>query len=90
MTGDLHPYLAAGQALHPVADWALNQALILGPGLLFGAFCIATAVVCARIRDWRDHRRNLRIHRKPGTDRQLLDACEAAWNADTAPRKENP
>jgi hypothetical protein len=57
-------YLAAGQSLHPVADWAVDQVLLYGPGFALTAGCIAISAVCARIRDWRTHRRNIRARRE--------------------------
>jgi hypothetical protein len=57
-------YLAAGQSLHPVADWAVDQVLLYGPGFALTAGCIAISAVCARIRDWRNHRRNIRARRE--------------------------
>src|SRR5690606_9927702 len=57
-------YLAAGQSLHPVADWAVDQVLLYGPGFPLTAGCIAISAGCARLRDWRNPRRNIRARRE--------------------------
>ncbi|WP_328336817.1 hypothetical protein [Streptomyces violaceus] len=93
--------------------WLHDQVATYGPGLALTAACIAASWTCAKVRGWRDRRRELRDRRaalrlerqqmarlrdaidtapliptQPGHDNDLLDACEAAWNADT--RKEKP
>lgn len=81
MIDNLALYLAAGQSLHPVADWALDQVLIFGPGFAIIAGCIATSAVCARIRDWRAHHRTIRARREQlRHDRQQMARLRDAIN----------
>lgn len=50
---DLALYLAAGRAAHPIADWAIDQMLTYGPGViligaLYGLYCTSDAVRARR------------------------------------------
>ncbi|MEU2566578.1 hypothetical protein [Streptomyces althioticus] len=90
---------AAGPSPHPVADWLLDMALIVGPYL---AVCLLAYLLREIYRGIRDllHQANRQVDdalttpvpaaadNQPGTDTDLLDAITAAWNADT--RKETP
>jgi hypothetical protein len=88
---------AAGPSPHPVADWLLDMALIVGPYL---AVCLLAYLLREIYRGIRDllHRAGQQIDdaltipaaadNQPGTDTELLNTITAAWNADT--RKETP
>src|SRR5690606_16138924 len=83
-------YLAAGQSLHPVADWAVDQVLLYGPGFALIAGCIAVSVTCPRIRDILAPRRHIRTRREQlRHDRQhmarLSDAINQAPRLPTQP-----
>jgi hypothetical protein len=90
---------AAGPSPHPVADWLLDMALIVGPYL---AVCLLAYLLREIYRGIRHHlsRANRQVDdaltqpvpaaadNQPGTDQHALDTITAAWNADT--RKETP
>jgi hypothetical protein len=90
---------AAGPSPHPVADWLLDMALIVGPYL---AVCLLAYLLREIYRGIRHHldRANRQVDdaltapvpaaadNQPGTDTDLLNTITAAWNADT--RKETP
>ena len=81
MIDNLALYLAAGQSLHPVADWAVDQVLLYGPGFALIAGCIAVSATCARIRDIRARRRNIRTRREQlRHDRQHMARLSDAIN----------
>lgn len=91
-------HLATGPAAHPIADRALDFALVYGPGF---AVCAIAWLARQTYRSARHHlsRASAQVEdalttpvpaaadNQPGTDTDLLDAITAAWNADT--RKEN-
>jgi hypothetical protein len=90
---------AAGPSPHPVADWLLDMALIVGPYL---AICLLAYLLREIYRGIRDllRRANRQVDdaltqpvpaaadNQPGTDQHALATITAAWNADT--RKETP
>jgi hypothetical protein len=90
---------AAGPSPHPVADWLLDMALIVGPYL---AVCLLAYLLREIYRGIRDllRRANRQVDdaltqpvpaaadNQPGTDQHALATITAAWNADT--RKETP
>jgi hypothetical protein len=88
---------AAGPSPHPVADWLLDMALIVGPYL---AICLLAYLLREIFRGIRDLLRRAgqqvddaltipaAADNQPGTDQRALDTITAAWNADT--RKETP
>lgn len=92
-------HTAAGPSPHPVADWLLDMALIVGPYL---AICLLAYLLREIYRGIRDHlrRANRQVEaalttpipaaadNQPGTDLLALATITAAWNADT--RKETP
>lgn len=92
-------HLAAGPSPHPVADWLLDMALIVGPYL---AICLLAYLLREIYRGIRDllRRANRQVEaaltgtvpaaadNQPGTDTELLNTITATWNADT--RKETP
>jgi hypothetical protein len=60
----LAAYVAAAQTPHPVANWALNQIVVYGPGVLLVAVLVVTRRATAAI--------TRRIHRlRPWTIRDL-------------------
>jgi hypothetical protein len=87
---------AAGPSPHPVADWLLDMALIVGPYL---AICLLAYLLREIFRGIRDLLRRAgqqvddaltipaAADNQPGTDQHALATITAAWNADT--RKEN-
>jgi hypothetical protein len=93
------PHSAAGPSPHPVADWVLDMALIVGPYL---AICLLAYLLREIYRGIRDllRRANRQVDdaltqpvpaaadNQPGTDQHALNTITAAWNADT--RKETP
>jgi hypothetical protein len=88
---------AAGPSPHPVADWLLDMALIVGPYL---AICLLAYLLREIFRGIRDLLRRAgqqvddaltipaAADNQPGTDQHALATITAAWNADT--RKETP
>ncbi|MGA5767389.1 hypothetical protein ACPC36_07895 [Streptomyces pseudogriseolus] len=94
-------HLAAGPAAHPIADRALDFALVVGPGF---AVCFVAWLIRQIYRSARHHlaRANQQVEaaltgtvpaaadNQPGTDTELLDTITAAWNADLNTRKETP
>jgi len=95
---DFALYLAAGQAAHPIADWATDQALTYLPGIGLCAVIYGIWRAIRRLRDRAAYCRQIRhelqqtrqtphIPTQPGTDDDLLIACWDAWKAN--PRKEN-
>ncbi|MFF5609306.1 hypothetical protein ACFY65_23445 [Streptomyces cellulosae] len=89
-------HTAAGPSPHPIADWLLDMALIVGPYL---AVCLLAYLLREVYRGIRDLLRRAgqqvddaltipaAADNQPGTDTELLNTITAAWNADT--RKEN-
>lgn len=61
---DFNLYLAAGQGLHPVADWAVDAVLTCGPGIALCTGIYLLLCVVERIRDRRAVRRQLRRERQ--------------------------
>lgn len=65
----LHGYLNAGRQLSPIADWAVDTVLYLGPGVLFVGVGVATWEGIEKIRDVLEQRRERQaLRRTPAAD----------------------
>lgn len=74
---DFALYLAAGRAAHPAADWATDQVITYGPGVIlcgavYGLYC-TTSAIAHRTRIRRMTRRLERHANHPGARRQHTD-----------------
>jgi hypothetical protein len=99
-------YLAAGQAAHPIADWAIDQVLAYGPGVALTAVIYTAWRIVARLRDRAAYCRQIRhdieqarrlahdIKQAPHIPTQPGtddDLLTDCWNAWKAqPREEKP